>query len=298
PRVILAPEGLGALPVLVQSFGLGGIQANTALFGWPEDRDRAEKSGFRKRLRDVRRLGLNVVVVSSDEQRWEKALSTPRDQRSIDVLWNDNDSGRLALLSAYLFTRTDDWSRARIRVVATTEHNSVEDVEADLAQLLLEARIPADVVALPTADRGALGATCRDTTLVLGTMRLREESTLGPADLDLYDLLEVLPLTAAVSAGEEFDLLAGPESGRHFTLVEAERSLDAARERHGALQKRSEKVAAELIQLQEAAKVNPSIADKVAELEETLNDLRRRVLKAEARVKAAQLEIAEISSEG
>ncbi|NNF68833.1 MAG: hypothetical protein HKN01_03605, partial [Acidimicrobiia bacterium] len=197
----------------------------------------------------------------------------------------------------YLFTRTEDWERATIRVIAAADPGSAGEVKADLTQLLLEARIPAEVVTV-SADQAALGAACSDATLVLGTMRLREESVLGFADLDLYDLLEVLPVTAAVSAGEEFDLLAGPESGRHFSLVQAEQTLDAARERQEALKKRAEKAAAELIQLREAAKVNPALETNVAEIEESLEELRRRVLKAEARVKAAELEIAEINGDG
>ena len=47
-RAILAADGMDALPVIVQSFGIGKIRSNVVLFGWPEspspERTRARSS--------------------------------------------------------------------------------------------------------------------------------------------------------------------------------------------------------------------------------------------------------------
>ena len=46
------------------------------------------------------------------------------------------------------------------------------------------------------------------------------------------------PMAAAVLAGESFDLLAGPESGHHESLTEAEEALAEAKARLATLEKK------------------------------------------------------------
>ena len=70
-------------------------------------------------VREIHRLGINVVNMLSDEARWERLAAVPASERRIDVWWTDDDASRMALLLAYLFTRTHDWERAQIRILGS-----------------------------------------------------------------------------------------------------------------------------------------------------------------------------------
>ncbi len=292
-RVVLAANGMEALPVVVQSFGLGGLRANTALFGWPESSTPEHRLRYLHGLREVARLGLNVVAMSSDQRRW--AMMSAQRERRIDVWWSGDDSSRFALLAAYLFTRNAGWSGASIRVLASAGADEVDRVEADLAQMLAEARIPAQPECLVAADPATIARVSADAALVFVTMRLRAEEALDPVGGQLDDLLAHLPLTAAVHAGEPFDLLAGPESGHHLTLAEAEASLAAATNRKEALERSlhelDDEIRALYAQIEAGAAPQP---DGLEELLDRREQIVRRILKARARVAANEAEVAEI----
>ena len=110
-----------ALPVIVQSFGLGPLKANTVLFGWPEETEEHHLVGYAQAVREIHRLGVNVVSMLSDEHRWAALAALPKTNRRIDVWWQDDDASRLALLTAYLFTRTAEWSRSSIRIIGVAD---------------------------------------------------------------------------------------------------------------------------------------------------------------------------------
>ena len=63
------------------------------------------------------RLDQNVVVFDAAETDWVRLAETKPHDRRIDVWWFEDDSSRLALLLAYLMTRTDGWDDAAIRVL-------------------------------------------------------------------------------------------------------------------------------------------------------------------------------------
>ncbi len=290
PRAVLAPSGMDALPVVVQAFGLGRIGANTALFGWPEDADAERMAGYRRALRDVARLGVNVVAMASDQRRWEATAAIPRRERRIDVWWSDDDSGRLALLAAYLVTRTPEWGRARIRLLAPAPAADHEQVAAELAEMVDGARIDAEVVVFVEARHGDVYEACAGAGLVFMPMRVREEVTLDVTGGDLADLLTRLPLAAVVLAAQPIDLLAGPESGPQLSLVEAEDAADQAAARLSALLKRLAAIDAEV----EAAWADE---DHQAALEREREDVARRVIKARARLATAKAEVAALLEE-
>lgn len=298
PRVVLASDGLEALPVVVQSFGIGGLAANVAVFGWPENPDESRRILFVRSLRDVSRHGVNIVAMSSDEQRWAAMNTRETSKKRIDVWWNDDDSSRLALLAAYLFTRTESWDKAKIRILAAVTNENRDDVYSRVESMLDDARIPADVLCLVNPDHDAIVATCADAALVFMTMRIKKAHALDPTGGDLDTLLRRLPLTAAVLAGETVDLLAGPESGRHQARTEAEEAVDEATARLVALSDRGDQID-EKIKAAAAQLFNDLSSDYVplAELEKEREALRRRVLKARARVDSAQSELDSINGD-
>ena len=291
-RVILAADGMEGLPVVVQSFGIGALRANTALFGWPEQPIEERRVLYVRSLRDVARLGVNVVTMWSDEQRWGAMTARSKRNRRIDVWWSDDDSSRLALLTAYLFTRTAEWSRAKIRVLAVADAGGVEARTTDLSQMLDDARIQAEVVCLVEPDQTAIVQACADAALVLVTMRIRGDDTLDALGGDLDALLQRLPMTAAVLAGESIDLLAGPDSGHHQTLAEAEEALSEAQARLATLERRlTEAMEAVDTASNSRAADDPNAAAKVEELERQREIVMRRTIKARVRVESAQADV-------
>ncbi|MEN8234031.1 MAG: amino acid permease [Actinomycetota bacterium] len=288
-RTVLAADGLEALPVVVQSFGIGGLQANTALFGWPENAEQERRLLFVRSLREVARLGVNVVAMSSDEQRWGAMTARNHKNRRIDVWWNDDDSSRLALLAAYLFTRTPEWSRSTIRVLTSAPADEATAARNALADLLTEARIPAEAECLIDADTHGIVEACADATLVVAPMRIHRDETLGPCGHNLDALLQRLPLTAAVLAAQPVDLLAGPESGDHVTLAEAEDAVEEAEARLHTLERRLVTIDRDLTAAREELVVG-YVDEIIEDLTRERQTVTRRTLKAQARVEMARSE--------
>ena len=288
-RVVLAADSMEGLPVVVQSFGIGALHANTALFGWPEQANEERRIPYVRSLLDISRLGVNVVTMWSDEQRWGAMTARSKRNRRIDVWWNDDDSSSLALLTAYLFTRNSDWSRSTIRVLAGAGPEGLVQRRAELAAMLEDARIEADVVCLVDPDQAAIVNACSDATLVLVTMRIRGDETLDALGGDLDLLLRRLPMTAAVLAGESFDLLAGPESGHHESLTEAEGALSEAKARLATLEKKLAEASAALDAVVTTGSPDPN--DGFEDLDRQREIILRRTTKARVRVESAQADV-------
>jgi amino acid transporter len=288
-RVVLAADSMEGVPVVVQSFGIGALEANTALFGWPEQPNEERRLPYVRSLLDISRLGINVVTMWSDEQRWGAMTARSGRNRRIDVWWNDDDSSRLALLTAYLFTRNSEWSHATIRVLAGAGPDDLVQRRAELATMLREARIGADVVCLVDPDQAAVVNACADAALVLVTMRIRGDETLDAFGGDLDLLLRRLPMAAAVLAGEAFDLLAGPESGHHESLTEAEEALAEAQARLATLEKKLAEASAALEAAVAAEGSDPT--DNFENLDRQREIILRRTVKARVRVESAQAEV-------
>ena len=286
-RAVLAPDGMDALPVIVQSFGLGPLRANTVLFGWPESPGRARREMYVRAVRDVARLGVNVVSMSTDDEGWARLQRVPVKKRRIDVWWGGDSSSRLALLGAYLASRTPEWSRATRRVVVPV--NAGEDPEAvtgTVEAMLDEARITADVYPLLQPSRRRLVGVCGDASLVLMPMRARGDQIIDPFGGDMTELVSHLPMTGGILAGTDIDLIAAPDSGEGAALAAAEDTADEAAERLRALQQQLDEAELEVAILHEVGDADGGEA--LAEAERHLERTHRRSLSARARAEAAR----------
>jgi amino acid transporter/chaperonin cofactor prefoldin len=292
---VLAPDPLGALVVVVQSFGIGPMRANTAIFGFPEDADASRLEAYGSAVRSVARLGVGVISVSSRRPQWEALDEIPAGKRVVDVWWKDDDSGRLALLMGYLTTRTREWGRARLRVLAPVEGGTDEDAfAAEVRARLDEARIPASVVIVPDPDPERVVAASAGSGIVLFPMQLRENRLHEDvAGAELAGLLDRLPLAAGVMAGGPIDLTAGPESGPHSELLAAEQRADDAAERLRRLERQDDRLDAELSRLRAAAAQWPQYQSDIAAAEKRRAALARRIVKARARLETARAEVAQ-----
>ncbi len=292
---VLAPDAMEALPIIVQSFGVGPINANTVLFGWPEHDHPQAVEDYRRLLREVLRLGKNVVAVSTHAARWAALEDAPAKGRTIVVWWNDDDAGRLALLAAYLFTRTEQWRRSRIRLLAAVPAGQDRgEYAAQLSVMLDEVRIAADVEVVADASHDTIVAELADATLVLVPMRVRSDKMLDPHGEDLLLTMAVLPLAAAVAAGAPVDLAAGPETEAANALAAAEERVDAAVGRLRRLEAelhRAENVVARL--RSQAALGQPNdVEGELEDAELRLATTQRRTLKARAVADLAREELA------
>ncbi|MCP3974172.1 MAG: amino acid permease [bacterium] len=298
-RAVLAPDAMEALPVIVQSFGLGPIRANTVLFGWPESDDPGHLSGYLQAVREVHRLGLNVVNMLSDEERWAALAAIPHGERRIDVWWDDDDASRMALLSAYLFTRTPDWGQARVRLLgAAAGDEHTEATSAALEEIAFEARIPVEVECFINPGIEEIVSVSGDASFVFLPAKLKRSEIVGPYDVAVADLMSRLPTSAAVLAGESFDLAASPESEEHQQLLAAEERYDAAEQRVKTLAGQIGQLEAALEEAR-ARVSNPSYSvtpDDVAAAQQRLDNVNRRLVKARVSLDTARLEVDQLTN--
>jgi amino acid transporter len=293
-RAILANDAMEALPVIVQSFGLGAIRANTVLFGWPENDDPGHLAGYLEAVREVQRLDLNVVNMLSDEVRWNRLIESDPKKRRIDVYWNGDDASRMALLSAYLFTRTSVWATARIRLIGAIQPGqSSEEAKRMLEQLAFDVRIPVDVKCLVEADLDAIVDESHDATFVFLPARLRRTQIVGPFELLTDTLIKRLPTSAAILAGGRFDLATSPVSEEHQALLMAEERLDSARQRVRSLEGQLTKlrVAREEAVARSNEPTPTSTDDDIAAAELRIENVTRRLVKAQANLDSAMEEV-------
>lgn len=288
-RTVLASEGMDALPVIVQSFGVGMVRANAVLFGWPETDDTARIAGYVQTVQEVARLGVSVVSLSTDEQRWESFASTEDSDRVIYVWWEDSDSGRLALLTAYLCTRDPEWRRATVKLVVAPQDDPAQQA-ADLELMLDQARIDAEVVVLAEPTQAAVASTVAGATLILVPMHLRRKTLVDPFSEELLGFVRQLPMTAAFHAGSPIVLDTDPSSGIAQEIADAELALTEAKDRLGKLEEQLEHAQATL----ESLNVGSSTEDELSSAEEALETIHRRAISARVRVERAERDVAEL----
>ncbi len=154
--VVVADELSDAVEWLIQCYGIGGVQPNTVLFGWPTDESRYQ--AFGELLQKVASLRRSVVAIHCSEENedpWEPEGGT------IDVWWRGEDNGGLMLLLAHLLSQNLVWSNHSIRLLRVIESEAgVEDVTKHLQDLAREARIEVEVKAI--VDRDPVAAIHRE----------------------------------------------------------------------------------------------------------------------------------------
>lgn len=226
-RVVAARDLEETARVLVQSWGLGPIRANTILLNWLDHlaywnaREEARSAQmYVQTLQAAVALEKNVVVLESHGDDWTAAMEREPSSRRIDVWWADTPSGRLMLLLAYMMTRAKEWRRARIRVLAWSRAETREKTAERLRAALAEVRIDAEVEILTDLTPDVLAGQCEDASVVFLPLRFRRQRIVDPFNEPIEGLLARLPATALVAAGQDVDLHAEPE--REDTATEAE----------------------------------------------------------------------------
>jgi len=216
PLVVTAPELDTALATIVQAAGIGPIKANTVLANWiegvPAVLGDAAIGRYGRNLRTAFRLGVNVIVLDADSNEWSVLSQIPPKDRQIDVWWRDNKTGELMLLLTYLMTRHEDWSEAKVRVLAAPRANeSTEDRLKSLTDFLKEVRINAEPVVVEEAHVEDVVRHSAQTPIVFMPFGVHGGRFFHPFGGEVTELIPKLQIVAMVLAAQDVDLDADPD---------------------------------------------------------------------------------------
>ncbi len=186
----------GGIESLLQCHGIGALQPNTVLLGWPKDESKAE--AFGANIRVVARMGQSVLAArflefrNADEERptdvdqhWEVPVGT------IDVWWRGMENGALMVLLAHLLHQNPEWRLNRIRLMRVVEKAEAQaEVEAHLVELAAGARIACDARAIVSqaSFAEAIQTESASAAIVIMGFQTPEEGH----ELELFQRMEVL----------------------------------------------------------------------------------------------------------
>ena len=212
PLVVAAPDLRVGATTLLLAWGVGPIRSNTVLLNWYDSHNPAEEQDlsrwYTRLLQRAARMDPHVVVLDADDDDWGVLHQVRPDERRIDVWWFGGDSSRLALLFAYLMTRSDEWEEATIRLLAPAPGNSEQKVEASLRRRLDELRIEAAVEVVGAEEGDAMYTRSNDASFVLLPLRLEGMSARHPTGGSVNELFQTLPVVAMVAAAGDVELTA------------------------------------------------------------------------------------------
>lgn len=306
PLVIAGPDILAACRIMLQSYGVGPLRANTILLNWLEqaewNRDEEAERRYGGALRAALRLGKHVLVLEAEPEEWETMAATPRKERRIDIWWFDDDSSRLLLLIAYLMTRSDEWEDATLRVLAATRPDeSAEETRERLETFLDDARIDAEPVTVPLEGADAIVEQSADASLVLCPFRVRHDLPCDPFGGLVEELVSRLPVTILGIAADEINLAPEPDEGvaaEELEAVEKARKAEAVAQRaeeeaeQAALEAEREITERfqEFMSQSTSSAQDEQFRDQLERLREEASRAARRAAKARAKADSARKE--------
>uniref|UniRef100_A0A4W3J2R7 Solute carrier family 12 member 5 n=1 Tax=Callorhinchus milii TaxID=7868 RepID=A0A4W3J2R7_CALMI len=153
-QVVISSNLRDGMSHLIQSCGLGGMQHNTVLMGWPRAWRQSEDPKTWKNLIEVVRettaghlallVAKNITAFPSNQERFAEG--------NIDVWWIVHDGGMLMLLP-FLLRQHKVWRKCKMRIftVAQMEDNSIQ-MKKDLTVFLYHLRIQAEVEVVEMHD--------------------------------------------------------------------------------------------------------------------------------------------------
>ncbi|MCP4577217.1 MAG: amino acid permease [Deltaproteobacteria bacterium] len=243
PLVVTGEDLQQSLPTLIQSFGVGPLKANMALFNWSGSFRKGilgiRRTAYANNIKATFRLGCNILLLVAPPEAWAKLETVSVSDRRIDVWWRDDPSGRLMLLLAHLMTRNSQWEEARIRLMAGTSgsEKKIEAFKENLGLMLDDIRIQADPQVVTDPDESSIATNSGDATVVLIPFRIGSGEILAALNTNIDDLAGRGMMVALVLAAEDIDLDAEPEEGKHGEVAAALDALTAAGKKAGQLEK-------------------------------------------------------------
>ena len=291
PLVVSSPDLDIAVQTAVQTVGVGPARVNTILVNWlrqPPADDTPETRRFARNLHAAFALGLNLLIFDSEEAEWDALADTDPGERTIDIWWRSNRTGRLMLVLAYLLTRDDGWRNATIRLIDIAEPELADVKREQLEKVLRDVRIVAKVeIVPPLEDTGAqIVETSAAASIVFMALSFRRQWFSDWLGSDLATLLPRLPITVLAMAAEDVDLSADPEEGEEGERAAVSDAFDDARRRRDAAAEAVEQSRSKLEELSSRARKEPRDDD-----EEELSKLRAEARRCQAILAEEEIEL-------
>jgi len=300
PLVIATQYLNTALQILIQAYGVGPLHANTIIVNWLDQIGR-RPSGidvvhYTNDLRMLFRLGGNILIVHTDDQKWESITAAALEKPRIDVWWQDNATGRLMLIFAYLLTRNQHWEEAEIRLLASAPEEASKENKASLQQMLDDFRIGAVPEIVLDMSFETVVETSKDAAVMFYPFQIHDNVLTDVNGLSLERILKNVPLIALVMAAEDIDLAAEPEEGAAGDLAQAVDAVLAARKKEKAFKKKSAEAHKNLETLLEKRSKLLQQGETVEE-KDSLHKLEKEILRAEEAGEKAVKKEAKISAQ-
>jgi len=306
PLVVAAPNLQVGIQTVVQAYGVGSLKANTIVLNWLGQVSKKilslNSQDFGKNLRLAHLYGCNVVILDAKNDKWESLKGTDDSTRQIDVWWWDDATSRLMLLIAYLMTRHEKWSEAKIRLLAADCSKETDQSIESLKSMLEEVRIEAEPEIVQDVSAETIAEYSSDSSVVFLPFRIRNNQVVDPLGNPMENTLFLLPVVAMVMAAEDIDLDAEPEEGKAAEMAQASDALEDAGKKAQAAEKEAEKAIENAEKKKEKAKtmmvdsngVNEDIKAKVEktaiDAEKQANKMSRKAAKAAAEAETAAQE--------
>ena len=302
PLVVSGQDISQTLKTLLQSYGIGPLKGNTVLCNWYGETLTSfpglSAMKFGHNLRLAFRSGYNLVVFHGDPLRTENLFDTDKNERVIDVWWNNDASSRLMLLLAYLMTRSKLWRHATIRLLTVGESPDMKESIEYLEQQIDDARIPAEPLIIPDMHPKTVNKESAGSDLVFLPFRIKQSMLTDTSGFSLERVLTRLPPVALVMAAKDIDLDAEPEEGAAGQLAQAIDHLHDTEKRLAKVQEQHQKNENQLLSIQEELKtpVGPDDEAVHVELKQQLGDAEAELEKSFRRVARFQAKFEEATS--
>jgi hypothetical protein len=247
PLVVTVPNLQIGIQTVIQAYGIGSLKANTILLNWL-GRSPAKVLGlddrqFGRNLRTAHHYGCNLVILDVKADKWTALEESDGQDRCIDVWWWGDATSRLMLLMAYLMTRNEKWSDAKIRLLAVAGGNGDGQTIESLEEMLEEVRVEAIPELVKDVDADTLAEYSADSSLAFLPFRVSDNRVLDPFGNPMENTLFLLPVTAMVLAAEDVELDAEPEEGKAGEMAETLDALEDARKKAQAAEKEAAEAA-------------------------------------------------------
>ncbi len=203
-EVDIARDVARGVVAVTQANGLGALEANTVMVGWPDSRKRL--IAFIKTIRPLKHLNRSLVIGRLDKIA---PLHEGR-QLEIHIWWGGlQRNGDLQLLLAYLLTCNIEWRNARIRILSLASNElMLERTRSFLKQLIPKIRINAEIdvrIRDPeTSIREIMQRESANADLVLLGLAAPEEGKEAEYAERLVELTEGLPSCFLIHNGSLF----------------------------------------------------------------------------------------------
>jgi amino acid transporter len=303
---VAAPDLQTGIRSIVQAYGIGALKANTILLNWlgqsPYRILNLQDQDFAKNLRAARFYDCNLVILDAKPDKWSALTQRDKKDLIIDVWWQDDATGRLMLLMAYLMTRSPLWEDAKIRLLAIGSGPSGDPTTESLHQMLEDVRIEAEPEIIENADADDIPEYSGDSSLVFLPFRLRENRVVDSFGNPMEDSLFLLPVVAMVMAAKDIQLAAAPEEGDAGDKAQILDALAEARIKETETVKKADAAVEAAQKARKAAakiKSDPEAADpeavqkaekKAQDAETQAEKLARKAAKAAAKAQTAAKE--------